>query len=322
MTRNILMEMEEDIPGLKGLLRSLAEEAQARAGAHLDSETLVAYHSKQLSADESSRTQDHLVTCRECTSLLLDLAELCAPEEAEPSRPSQAESEAGWARLQPLFQTAPQAPLSLFQRIRELVFPLRSIHALAALSLVLSLSLAFWIMSLKRENQELLAQVSQRQNARDAEAAKEIEEAQRQRDEARAQARQLEEQADRSRREIDELTKPQLNAPIIDLPLGETRSQGASRPVIEIPAGAARFTVVIPAPASERNYPDYAIEILNQSGAPVVNERGLRPDPESGFTITLPRRLFPAGEYRFNVYGLGRGGRVRVSGDIVRIRYK
>jgi len=311
--------MEEEITELKGLLRSLAEEAQAQAGAHLTVEQLADYHFKKLPHNEAERTQDHLVMCRECTSLLLDLAEFCAPGENESSQPSRAESEAG---RQPPFQAAPQAPSSLFQRLRELIFPLRSVYAFAALSLVLSLSLAAWIMSLKRENRGLIARLNQGQIARDAEAAREIEETQRQRDEARTRSEQLEAQLDTSRREIDELMRPQLNVPIIDLPLGATRAQGDSRLDIELPAGAARFVLVLPAPPPEQNYPDYAIEIHNRRGAPVVDEKGLRPDPTGGFTIALPRGLFPAGEYRFNVYGIGRGKRTRVSGGVARIRYK
>ncbi|MGH9854534.1 MAG: hypothetical protein ACREBD_32285, partial [Blastocatellia bacterium] len=208
-----------------------------------------------------------------------------------------------------------QAAPSLFQRLRELIFPRRPIYALAVLSLVLGLSLAVWIVSLKRENQRLIAQLNQEQITRDAEAAREIEEAQRQRDEARRLAEQLKAQEDK-------LTRPQLNPPIIDLLSGNIRVRGESRLAgAELSASDIRFTLVLPPP--ERNYPDYEIEIINPGGATMVNERGLRPHEMTGvFTISLPRSLFPPGEYRCNVYGIGRGKRTRVSGGVARIRYK
>ena len=74
--------------------------------------------------------------------------------------------------------------------------------------------------------------------------------------------------------------------------------------------------------APEPKYPDYAIEILNQSGSMVVNEKGLLFYPESGFTILLSRQLLPAGEYRIKVYGLGRGAKTSVAETVLRLRYK
>lgn len=131
--------MEEEITKLKPLLRSLAEEAQAQAGEHLAVEQLAAYHFKKLPDDEAERTLNHLVMCRECTSLLLDFAEFCAPGEEGSIQPARAEVKIAEIESQP-------AP-SIFQRFRELIFPFRFVYALAAMSLVLSVSLAFWAAS-------------------------------------------------------------------------------------------------------------------------------------------------------------------------------
>ena len=211
--------MNEEIAGLKSLLQSLAEEAPA--GAHLAPEKLVDYHFGKLPSDEAARTQDHLAMCRECASLLLDLAAFCVPEGDVASQPAPTEGEAAWAALQAQLQTAPQAarPLqsswkpSLFQRLGGFIFPLRPAYALAALSLAISLSLVLWVMSLNRENQNLIARLNQQPSTRDqnepvaqqppAESTKEVEEAQQQRDDARARAAQLEAQLAELRRKND-----------------------------------------------------------------------------------------------------------------------
>ncbi len=302
------MEMEDEITKLKPLLRALAEGSQAQAGDHLTAEQLDAYHFKELSGDEAERIQDHLALCRECASLLLDLAEFCAPDqEVRAILPLQAESRAAEAERQSSFQPEPQSAPSFFRRLRELFISLRFVYASAALSLALILLLAVWLRSLKEENRGLIA--------RNAEAARKIEETQMQRDQARALSEQLEAQ-------VDELTRPQLNVPIIDLPLGSVRSQGDSNMAdVELSESDNYFALILPPP--DQNYPDYDIEILRQRGESVINERGLQPDKVAGvFKIMLPRALFPPGVYRFNVYGIGRGERTRVSGGAARIRYK
>ncbi len=319
--------MEDELTGLNHPPRSPAEEAQSQTSAHLTPNQLVAYHFRQLSEDEAEQIQIHLVKCRECASLLLDLADFCAPGEDPASQLSPTEFEAAWAELRARLPLSPQPPRSLpssepsfYQRLRRLMFSFRPAYALATLSLVLSLALAAWVVSLNWEKQGLIAQLNQGQDGREA-LTKQIEETQRQGDEARKRVEQMKGELDKTRRERDELLKPQLNVPVVDLPRGETRAPGDPRPVIKPDAKGAFFTLLIPDPP-EPHYPEYAIEILDQSRATVVNEKGLIRDPEGGFAILLPRHLFPPGEYRFNVYGLGRGGRRQVMGEVITIRYK
>lgn len=311
--------MKDDVTEFQSLLRALAKEELAPVGEHFTPDHLAAYHFRQLSAEEEEATQDHLVTCRACTMLLLDLAELCAeePEETTSAEPSSV------APAPPL-EAPPRTAPSFFQQLRDQLFPFRLVPALAALSLLLALSLGFWALSLRREKQTLLAQLTEQQTAREAEIAQEIAALQQQKNEAQLRANQLATEAEQVRKERDELLKPQLNAPIVDLELSPSR--GTSEPRKETSPGTllltARFTLVIPASVPEPKHPDYAIEIFNQRGEAVVKETGLRLPPVGGFTIDLPRQSFPAGEYRVQVYGLGRGARVRVAEGVFRIRYQ
>ena len=163
-------------------------------------------------------------------------------------------------------------------------------------------------------NRSLTARLDREQGARD----KEIEVMQRQRDEAQSRVGQIQTQLAESQRLIGVLTEPQLKARVLELP-EETRAQ---RPTFTLPAGLPRVTIIIPARTLELNYFDYAISIENTGGTPVLNENGLRKDPEGDFTIELSCSSLPAGEYRFRVYGIRRGSRSLVWENIVRIRYE
>jgi hypothetical protein len=313
--------MEEEITELKILLQEMAEDARSQTNACLTPEQLVAYHFKKLPNDEAGRAQSHLALCRECASLLIDIAEFSVPKEDEPSQSPHPEFEAAWAELRAMLPPSLQTPSSLqssepgfFQRLRQLMFSLRPAHALAAISLVVGLSLAVWVVSLNREKRELIAQMSRGQGGRDA-LAEEVEIMRRQGDEARSRVEQLKAQ-------VDKLKRPQLNVQIKDLPPGGTRAEGDPRLVdIELLPGEKRFDLILQSP--EQDYPDYAIEILDRSGAPVANEEGLIPNKKAGvFTISFPRESLPPGEYRFNVYGIRLGKKTRVSGYILRISHK
>lgn len=312
--------MKDDLTEFQSSLQSLAAEKLSPVGTHRTPDELAAYHFHQLSAEEEDQIQDHLVSCRACTMSLLDLAELCATKLATESVP---------ASLAPPTEAQAPASASFFQRLRAQFFPFRLIPALVVLSLLLSLSLGAWVLSLQRTKQTLLVQLTQQQTAREGATAKEIADAQQQRDEARLQAQQLATDLEKARHEKDELGKTQLNPPIIDLPLSAMRTRGttppaspAQPPTITVAKGTVRFTVIIPAVAVEKTFPDYVLEILAPNGKSIVEEKGLTLDPTSGFRVSLPSQSYPAGDYRFTIYGLGRGSKVKVISDVVRIRYQ
>ena len=62
---------------IKEALRLWAEEEGKQAAAvnsHLSADELSAYQANMLSPHDAERVQDHLIFCRECADLLLDLA--------------------------------------------------------------------------------------------------------------------------------------------------------------------------------------------------------------------------------------------------------
>jgi hypothetical protein len=289
------MNIEDEIAKLKPLLRAFAEDARANAGEHLEVELLAGYHFKEISGDDAERVRNHLIMCRECASRLLGLVGFYAPVGEESDRPLPAESG--------IAETMREAP-SLFQRLRERIFTPPFVYLVEGVSLAAILALIVWVAFLKRENRELIA--------RDSRAVMEIEKMRGQRDESRSKAEQFEAQ----------LNSPNINFYLRELlpvhPRG-VDSSGATN--VELSASDTYFALVAPPP--EREYPEYAIEILGSGGVTVVGKGGMRQDEKSGrFIISLPRALFPTGIYLINVYGIGSGKRTKVSGGVVRIRYK
>jgi Putative zinc-finger len=121
------------------------------------------------------------------------------------------------------------------------------------------------------------------------------------------------------RRTVDELSRPQLNAPVEDLFPGPVRGGTAAQDVVEIAPGTRFFTLVLP-PAREGSFEDYEVEIARAGGPAVWRGRGLRENRYGSFSLTLSRRLVGEGEYRIRLFGIGAGGREEVGTYSLRVR--
>jgi hypothetical protein len=236
---------------------AMAEMAAAHgaSGPHPDPEELAAYHAGELSLAEEERLRDHLVACRECAGLLLDLDGL-----ADPGFGAGAGSEdkdAVWQRL----QEETRAPASI---VSAPVVPLRRpapasprwLPALAAALLVATLGLSLWVATLRRT--------------------------------------------------VEDLSRPQLNAPVLDLYSGTARGEGSPPPVFAVPRETRFFTVILN-PAGQRRYDGYRVEILRADGRKVWAGGGLERNAFGSFSLTLPRGALGPGEHRIRL--LGRTGR-------------
>lgn len=73
--------------------------------------------------------------------------------------------------------------------------------------------------------------------------------------------------------------------------------------VLEIPLEEPLFLVMIVGPA-ERGFPEYRLDLLNESGERVYSEAGLHLGERGSLGFGAPRRWQPPGRYRFEIYGL------------------
>lgn len=144
------------------------------AGRHLSEEEAEAYYFNKPSLEEESPVRDHLVSCKECAALVLDIAAFYGADAAAASRPAEAEVKAAWERLRPSLP-APQPRAARGPRpslaaawawLGGLNPSARWAYASAALLFVISVALAALLASALGDRRELNARLSEEREAR------------------------------------------------------------------------------------------------------------------------------------------------------------
>jgi hypothetical protein len=206
---------------------------------------------------------------------------------------------------------------------------------MAATFLVISVLLGVWLVSVRRGHQSEVARLNNELAQKDeamASSSQELEETQRtlqetirrhQQEGSPDRGKQYEEEIAALRSSIDELSRPQINAPIVSLePQGSIRGQvenGAR--TIDLPAGANSYMLVLNV-TGEQSHSGYQLDIEDLSGKVVRRIDGLHKTEHNTFTVGLSRQLLPAGSYRFRLYGIDAHKRKLVEDYAVRIRFK
>ena len=295
-----------------------------------------------VSDSERLQITDHLTTCPDCVQeyqivratkswademvaapLLLDKSTATSNEQSK--APATATSiEDGETTLKWWHSLIPR----LFSRTGFNAFT----AAVAGLFFITSLSLASWLVALHFKHKNELARLANRQiplspqlSASDEPVDPEvlqarIEEAQKQLTDVQTQL--VEQNADRVlsnqellgiqnntlQKEMDEIAKPQLDAPVVDLdsnklppPTDPTKEVVTT---IEVPLTAAMFTVILHKPA-DKVYPNYLIELLDAK-KPKPLWSGMKkqaPEPMN-ISLSLVRRNYPSGKYRLRLSGV------------------
>jgi hypothetical protein len=121
-------------------------------GPHLEPEEIADYHNGRLSPEDERRAQDHLVACRECSELLLDLQGLGEPDfgagEALPDRAG----EQVWENVKKEIQPSNVVPFRRETRKSETP---RWLRTLAAMLLLSTMALSAWVATLRDRVKEL-----------------------------------------------------------------------------------------------------------------------------------------------------------------------
>ena len=112
----------------------------------------------------------------------------------------------------------------------------------------------------------------------------------------------------RLRQEVQGLSSPQLNAPIVDLyPSSTYRSEAEPGPSLTLPPQVRLFTLILNPPATAPAHPRYAVEVIRADGGLVWRGNGLRRNAFGSLVLTLPRRLVGPGHYRVRLHGSDAG---------------
>jgi hypothetical protein len=299
----------------------------------LASEMLTLAAAGELSVPERELVADHLATCSDCVKEYRSIRSLR----------SWAEDASTSLAPQNVAGATPLVPFTVAHQSREGVAAFRPLasylpYAIAALLLLITLALAAQLISQRRENQRLVAQINQGQAPRgpvttepDSEIRKQLEAANLRASEAEAARRNAEDElAKRSQNNDQAPTRPgrgedqpQVNVPIFDLdPSGSSRGQtDEATTTVEVPREANLFTLILNV-NGQQSGSGYSVEVLDHGGRSLANLQGLRVSPYNNFSVSLPRRSFPAGEYRLKLFRSQDGQRVLLHEYPIRLGYR
>jgi len=105
------------------------------------------------------------------------------------------------------------------------------------------------------------------------------------------------------RRTVDELSRPQANALVLDLDAGTARGEGEVRPAWVIPKDVRIFTLILSPPGPRSTSYRVAIE---RAGGGEVRSVELMPNEVGSLSLILSRRWIGPGDYRVRLFGPGR----------------
>ena len=266
--------------------RSATQQRSACPG----SEELTRAAMGEMNETEQNALTEHLVECHDCAE------ELQIALSLQP-----------WADEAAGELKAVTPPLQLVERQSAAARPPAARGSFAAMAIAASLllvSLVFggWIRTLRQESAQL-AESNRINELRTAEGTRQIAEL---------------------RKEIDELSQPQLNVPITDLvPRDSTRGpENSQSQRIGLAPGTRMFTVILNV-SGRPDFEDYGLEVISSQGVSAFQARGLKKSPENTFTLSLATRLLQPGPFEFKLYGLNaQGQRIPIQNYAVELRYQ
>jgi hypothetical protein len=283
---------------------------------HLTEAQVIAYCRGEMSAAEHELAEAHLVSCEACLTLFRNARDFVEPARDDEEEISAAETAAAWATLWKEVQgnasaDVPEGKTATvvagdFDRSRDKTLLARATLPLAA-GLLISLGLLGWqtwrFFSERRsrqQSQEIAAQLQNRQ--------RELEQRLTQLEQSRGEQLQQERyQRLAAEAERDEIQTRLSQLGHEDVPVYTARlssERGAEDDVRVRFSGAtkaARLRLLISKPYE---FPEYAIELVDESGRVVTKASGVRPGGNDGaLGLRINRSAFSTGKYRLRLFG-------------------
>ncbi len=321
---------------LKDIWQGQTARSTPRQAECLSEEQFVRAVAGEMGRQERAQMARHLVTCSDCVAeyrILRSLRPMA--EHAEAVLAAGAAPEA--PEIRPKLRAVERAdgrPAAFWQRFAALVPPARAAAVSVAL-LLISSALGLLLVLLRQGSDREIAQLNRELAERDRalasvreslnETRRRIEETIRRAEQEKSGggSKQYEDEIARLHQSIAELSRPQLDAPIVDLyPSSPTRGNPTGdAEKIEPPPTANFFTLILNI-AGQPPASTYAVEILDSNGKRVWRGRRLRMERDYNVNLTLARRMFPAGRYLIKLYGLRDGNQEPVADYSVQISYQ
>lgn len=104
------------------------------------------------------------------------------------------------------------------------------------------------------------------------------------------------------RRAIENLSQPDLGAPVRDL--SATVPRGTAAPAVVSLAPDDQFFTLVLSPADSRNFLDHEVVLESAEDGEIWRGRGLKKNRYGTFSVTFPRRRTEDGDYTLRVFGI------------------
>ncbi len=321
---------------LKDIWQRQTARATPRQGECLNEESFERAVTGEMSSQERAQVADHLSTCSDCVEeyrILRSLKPLVAQADAILTASTAQVATEIRPNLRAVERTDIR-PVSIWRRAVLLASPRRAAFAVAAL-VVISLALAIWLVLSRQGTDREIAQLNRELADRDRalasvresleETRQRLEETIRRSEQEKSGAgsKRYEDEIAQLRQSISELSRPQIDVPIVDLdPSNVTRgNRTGDATKIEPPPTANFFTLILNI-AGQPSASTYAVEIVDSDGKQIWRGQRLRVGSDHSVNLTLPRRMIPSGRYLIKLYGLRGANRQHVADYPVLIEYR
>jgi hypothetical protein len=310
---------EEPREEFRNYMKAVNRTADTPDDRHLSEARMLAYYRGDMSEAERELAQDHLVGCEQCIALFRSAADFLEPAGANDESVNVAETNEAWLSLLQRVEIAPPKKVgdagttvvrAEFQRPRDRKFLLDSRITLAMAACLLisfgTLGLLGWRLRQERE--------SRRQSQ---EAALQLERKQRELEQRLSQVEQS--GADQVKRERDQRLAAEAERDQLQSLLASVQPERAVIPVYPFTLSSERgsaedlslsFKKGVSAVkvrlfrSKPYEFPEYAIELVDQRGQVVRQISGLRPARADGaLSLQFNRATFEAGKYNLRLFG-------------------
>lgn len=281
---------------------------------HLSEAQVIAYCRGEMSAAEHESAEAHLVSCAQCLAMFRNARDFVERARDDEEEIPTAETDAAWASLWKEVQGETSTDVlpgktvvtGDFQRTRDKALLARATLPLAA-GLLISLGLLGWQTwrffserQSRQQSQEIAAQLQNRQRELEQRLAQ------------LEQSGGAQLQQERDQRLAAEAERDQLQARLSqlgheDVPVYTARlssERGAEDDVrvrFNGATKAARLRLLISKPYE---FPEYAIEVVAESGRVVTKASGVRASGDDGaLGVRLNRSAFSTGKYKLRLFG-------------------
>jgi hypothetical protein len=321
---------------LKELWQGQTARATPRQSECLTEEQFLRAVAGEMASREREHVASHLGACSDCMEeyrILRSLRPLAEQAEAILAAPTAPEATEVRPNLR-LVGREDGRSVAFRQRFAAFISPARAAFALAALFLI-SLALGLWLVVRRQGDDREIARLNRELAERDLTLAaikESLDETRRRLDETvhRSEqekrvggSKQYDDEIVQLHQAIAELTRPQLDMPIIDLdPSSSTRGNttgGAS--TVAAPPSANLVTLILNI-TGQQTHSTYAVEIFDSTGKQIWRGQRPRKGRDYSVNLTLTRRMIPAGRYLIKLYGLRDGKQEPVADYPVLISYQ